>query len=122
MTEHVVASAEELDESERVIVDVEGREVAVFNLDGEYHAVLNWCAHQGGPCGVGLLSGTITSAKYNREEMNVELEWGKDGEILNCPWHAWEYDIKTGECLSRQGVTLPTFPAREQDGEIIVET
>jgi len=121
MTDHVVASAEELKESDRILVGVKGREVAVFNLDGEYFAVLNWCAHQGGPCGVGKLSNTVTEAEYDRENMEVRLEWGKDGEILNCPWHAWEYDIKTGECLSRNNVQLPTFPVREENGDIIIE-
>lgn len=120
MGEHVVASADELNDGERLIVELEGREIALFNLDGEYHALLNWCAHQGGPCGEGKISNTITDAEFDRDTLEVSLEWGKDNEILNCPWHAWEYDICSGECLSRDGVALPSFPVSVENDDLVV--
>ncbi len=116
---HVVADADEIDNGERIVTQIKGREITVFRYDGDYYAYLNWCAHQGGPCGEGTLTGT-SIASYDRETGEVDSYWGREGEILNCPWHGWEYDLTTGDCLSRTGVTLPSYPVEIEDGEIVV--
>ncbi|WP_246989716.1 Rieske (2Fe-2S) protein [Halorientalis marina] len=119
MSDYTVAKEEELDEGDRIVTEIEGREIGVFRLDGEFYAYVNWCAHQSGPPCEGKLTGT-TESKFNREELEETLSYCREGEILNCPWHGWEYDIKSGECLSRDGVGLPSFPVREEEGDIIV--
>ena len=116
---HVVASADELGAGDRLVTQIAGREVAVFNHDGEYYAYLNWCFHQGGPCCEGPISGTA-QATYDRATRETTLTWEREGEILNCPWHGWEYDLTTGDCLSRRDVTLPSYPVEVRDGEIVV--
>lgn len=116
---HRVATADEIDDGERLVIQLEGREIAVFRHDGEYYAHLNWCAHQGGPCGEGSLTGTRI-ASYDRETGEVDTSWEREGEILNCPWHGWEYDLTSGECLSRQDVTLPSYPVEIDDGAVFV--
>jgi len=116
---HTICSVDDLDPGERIVVQSEGKEIAVFNLDGEYAAYLNWCPHQGGPCCEGVVSGT-REATYDRETREVSLEWVKEGRIMNCPWHGWEFDLETGECLSRRPVELPSFPLSVEDGEIRV--
>lgn len=55
-----------------------GDEVAVFNIDGEYYAINNFCPHKGAP----LAEGTIC------------------GHIVECSWHGWQFDVRTGECLT----------------------
>lgn len=120
MTEHIVAEESEIPEGERVIVEVEGKEIGVFNVKGEYYAVLNWCVHQGGPCCEGTVDGTY-SASFNRESLEVDLAWVKEDEILSCPWHGWEYDLTTGECLSNNRYTIPQYPVHISEGEIIVD-
>jgi nitrite reductase/ring-hydroxylating ferredoxin subunit len=120
MTDYVVAAADELGAGERIVVQLEGREVGVFNLDGEYYAYLNWCAHQSGPVCEGITTGTWETATFDRETLAVELEWSGDGEVLNCPWHGWEFELRTGECLSKCGVTLPSYPTRVEDGDVVV--
>ncbi|WP_254546888.1 Rieske (2Fe-2S) protein [Halomarina pelagica] len=119
MGEHVVVSASELSEGDRVVVELEGREVAVFRLDGDLHAYLNWCAHQGGPVCEGALTGTYESS-YDREGNEVSLSWCREGEVLMCPWHGWEYDALTGECFSRRSVALPSYPVEEVGGDVVV--
>lgn len=116
---HVVANTAEIADGERLVTQIKGREIAIFHQDGEYYAYLNWCAHQGGPCGEGPLTGTEI-ASYNRETGEVESRWEREGEILNCPWHGWEYDLTSGDCLSRKGVTLPSYPIEVADGKIVV--
>lgn len=119
MEDYTVASADELSDGDRIIVQVKGRDIGVFNIDGEYYAYTSWCAHQGGPACEGRITGTM-EANCNPETRNIEKKWGRDGEILLCPWHGWEYDLKTGQALPREDVKLPSCPIREEDGDVIV--
>lgn len=119
MGEHVVATTDDLEPGDRIIVELEGREVAVFNLDGEYYAYLNYCAHQGGP----LCEGETVGKKevdFDRETLEYSFEWTREGEIIACPWHNWEFDLLSGECISREGVRLPSYPVTVTDGEVVV--
>lgn len=120
MAEHVVARDGDISEGERITVQLEGREVTVFNLDGEYHAYTNWCAHQSGPVCEGVLTGTQV-AELDEATGDLEVEWVQEGEILTCPWHGWEYDVVSGECLSKEGVALPPHPVEVEDGEVVVD-
>jgi len=120
MAGHVVCAHGELDDGDRKIVQIEGREIAVFYKNGEYTAFVNWCPHQGGPACEGLISGT-KEASYDRESREVSLEWTREGEVMNCPWHGWEFDITTGECLSRRPIQLPSYPVQIDDGNVVVD-
>ncbi|WP_137287770.1 Rieske (2Fe-2S) protein [Halorussus salinisoli] len=119
MSDHVIVAEEELADGERVVVQIEGREICVFNIDDEFFAYANWCAHQAGPACEGNITGT-TTACFDEESLEVELAYEKDDQILNCPWHGWEYDVTTGECLSRQKVQLPQYPVKVEDGNVVV--
>lgn len=115
---HYVIDANELDPGKRVLVDVEGREVAVFNIDGEYHAIANYCVHQGGPVGEGSVSGT-TTAKMSEDDW--ELCYECDNEIVSCPWHGWQFDIETGQHLAHSKFQLPTYPVTVRDGKVYLD-
>jgi nitrite reductase/ring-hydroxylating ferredoxin subunit len=91
MTRYIVATVEEIPPGGRKIVEVAGRSIGVFNLDGEFFALRNRCPHQGGPLCVGALTGLITSSGPG------EYEYSRAGEIVRCPWHGWEFDIRTGQ-------------------------
>lgn len=117
MTARAVCSTDDLDPGERIIVDTEGREIAVFNIDGEYIAVANYCVHVGGPVCEGKLSGTVTASVDE-----WEYDWEREGEILACPWHGWEFDILTGEHLSDPSYRLLTYDVTVSDGTVYVET
>jgi 3-phenylpropionate/trans-cinnamate dioxygenase ferredoxin subunit len=91
MARHVVATAGEIPPGSRKIVTVRGREIGIFNHGGEYFALLNRCPHQGGELCRGTLTGLVTSSAPGR------FEWSRPGEMLKCPWHGWEYDIRTGQ-------------------------
>ena len=72
------AKVGEINSGEAKMVEVEGREIAIFNCGGEYYALANECTHVGGP----LCEGDIDSDK------------------VTCPWHGAEFNIKTGEVLA----------------------
>jgi len=119
MTEYEICDVSELDDGERLLVQLEGRDICVFNVDGEFRAYTNWCPHQAGPACEGPLSGTL-EATYNDERFEVDFEWIREGEILACPWHGWEFDVLDGQCVSKADAKLPKRPVRVEDGSVFV--
>lgn len=83
---------------------------------GEYYAVRGFCPHQGALLGRGRLWPRIVSGGPG-EGYGLERE----AEILRCPWHAFDFDLDTGRCLGDPGLRVKTYPARLEDGQIIVE-
>jgi nitrite reductase/ring-hydroxylating ferredoxin subunit len=90
LASHVVAETGEIPPGGRKIVDVEGRSIGIFNVGGEYLAVRNRCPHQGGPLCLGTLVGAVESP-----EPGV-YRHSRPGEMIRCPWHAWEFDLRDG--------------------------
>ncbi|MFA9479282.1 Rieske (2Fe-2S) protein [Phycisphaerales bacterium AB-hyl4] len=90
---HTVCRASELPPGERKIVEINGRSIGVFNVHGNYHALRNICPHQMAPLCQGKVTGTTLPSKPN------EYQWDREGEIVRCPWHGWEFDILTGKSV-----------------------
>jgi nitrite reductase/ring-hydroxylating ferredoxin subunit len=93
VTAYVVAKASELRPGERKLVEVGGRSIGVFNVEGTFHALRNVCPHQGAPLCLGSIQGTAEESRPG------EYVWGREGRILRCPWHGWEFDLTTGESV-----------------------
>ncbi|HEX9630439.1 MAG TPA: Rieske 2Fe-2S domain-containing protein [Pyrinomonadaceae bacterium] len=76
----------------------DGNELAVYNVGGEFYATENFCPHRGAPLTDGVLC----------------------GHIVECGWHGWQFDVRTGECLT---VTekLKTYRVRTEEGVLKVE-
>ena len=89
MRKHVVATVAEI--SAAGAGAVRGRSIAVFNLGGEFFGLFNRCPHQGGPMCEGILTGLIESDEPDR--------YSRKGEIIRCPWHGWEFDVRTGQSV-----------------------
>lgn len=111
-----VTDADEIEEGDRIIVDVDGREIAIFNVDGKYFALLNFCVHQGGPLCEGSVAGIL-----DVEEESWELKYDRADEIVACPWHGWEFDITTGEHVAETDYKVPSYEVAEKDGKIYVK-
>ena len=73
------------------MVVVGGRHVALFRLGDKFHALDNMCLHRGGPLCQGELTGLILSGEPG------DYNYTRRGEIIRCPWHSWEFDIRTGQ-------------------------
>ncbi len=114
MTKHVVARADEIPPGGRKIVRVEGREVGIFNLDGEFYALKNSCPHQAARVCLGRIVGTTLPGDV------YEFRYGNEGRILRCPWHSWEYDIPTGKSVFDQNVRVVSYAVEIADGEVAV--
>ena len=88
---HVVAAVSEIPPGGRKLVRADGRAIVVFNLGGEFFALANRCPHRGGNLSKGLLTGLVLSGEPG------EYEYIRQGEIIRCPWHNWEFDVRTGK-------------------------
>jgi len=91
---HIICKAEDLPVGERMIVEINNRTIGVFNVHGEYFALRNTCPHEGAE----LCRGTITGMNLPTDKVG-EYDWVREGEIIRCPWHGWEFDIKTGKSI-----------------------
>ncbi|MCC6456134.1 MAG: Rieske (2Fe-2S) protein [Caldilineaceae bacterium] len=91
MPKHVVGTVDEIPPGERKIIEVAGRSIGVFNVGGEFYALRNTCPHQGGPLCQGRLTGLLMA------RVPGEYSYTHRGQILRCPWHGWEFDVKTGQ-------------------------
>jgi len=64
--------------SSKTIELPEGRELALYNVNGEFYATENFCPHKGAP----LVDGILCE------------------HVIECAWHGWQFDVRTGECLT----------------------
>ncbi|GGD52222.1 Rieske (2Fe-2S) protein [Paenibacillus nasutitermitis] len=93
MQKYLVASKEEVVEGKCKIVKVKNTEFGLYRVNGQYYAWKNACPHFGAPVCRGVITGTrLPSLVY-------EYEYGRENEIVRCPWHGWEFDLMTGEHL-----------------------
>lgn len=93
MPKYVVAPVEDIPPGGRKLVEVRGRPIVIFNLDGEYFGMLDRCPHQGGSLCDGQLIGLVESSQPG------EYNFSRQNEIVRCPWHGWEFDIRTGQSM-----------------------
>ena len=106
-------------DGQRAMVEVDGREVFVFEREGRFHAFENVCPHMGGPVGEGILMGKVEAVLGENRE--VLRERFSTTEIhLVCPWHGWEYDIETGECAAFRRIRLHRYEAVQRGDEVYV--
>jgi nitrite reductase (NADH) small subunit len=91
-----VARVDEVEPGTVQTVRVGDREIALARVDGEFYATQAHCLHLGGPLGEGRL----------------------EGHVLTCPWHGWQYDVRTGEHEFDRAIQLETYDVRVEDGDV----
>jgi nitrite reductase (NADH) small subunit len=95
-------------------VRIAGREMGVFNVNGSYYALRNICPHRGAP----LCRGRLRPLMVSSGVYQVDRE--REGEILKCPWHQWEFDIKTGQALFDDSLRVKTYRVEQEGDEVVV--
>lgn len=116
MAQRIVCAEADLPPGGRVIVDVDGRSIGVFNVDGRYYALNNVCPHRGAPLCLGTIGGTMLPSAPH------EYRYGLDSSVLRCPWHGWEIELETGRPLFDPGRTrVKTYAVSVVDGSIALE-
>src|SRR3954466_15075179 len=136
MARHIVARTTEIPPGGNKVVGVEGRDIVIFHVNGEFFALLNRCPHEGAP-----LAKAACVARLTSPEPGVYLR-SRVGELLRCPWHGWEFDMRNGQSyfdptrvkvrtypvavergeeLQKGPYVAETFPVRIEDSYVIVE-
>ncbi|MFC9557716.1 Rieske (2Fe-2S) protein [Rhodococcus sp. NPDC056960] len=91
--------------------------IGVFNVDGEFYALKNTCPHMGGPLCKGTVRGTSTAEVTPNKA--PEVKWVRDGEIISCPWHHWEFEIKSGRTIFASKQRVRPYPVSIEPAEVM---
>jgi len=117
---YVVGSVDELPPGTMKLVPVGKFGVGVYNVGGELVALTNYCPHRGGPLCQGQVIGWAEQG-----ERPWEIRWSRPGEILRCPWHQWEFEIKSGSAIiyqeSKRPYSIRMYPVKVEGGEVVLE-
>jgi nitrite reductase/ring-hydroxylating ferredoxin subunit len=115
-TRHVVAAVGDVPPGSRKRLSIEGRDIALFNLSGEFYALGDKCPHESGS----LCAGKIIGLAEADEPGHYRLS--RDGEFVKCPWHGWEFDIRTGQSWCDPAHTrVRAYDAHVEQGETLVK-
>ena len=91
-----ITEAHDLPQGTGIVCTTNGMTLALFNVDGTFHAVNNSCPHRAGRLGEGKL----------------------DGSTVTCPQHGWRFNVTTGDCLGRPGRKIQSYPVHLKAGEV----
>ena len=116
MPKYPICKAADIPPGSRKAVTVAGREIAIFNVEGEYFGLVNRCPHRGAKLSEGMLVGRVESTGFG------EYCLAARGATIRCPWHGWEYDLRTGRSFcDPQTVRARGYEIESVPGQAIVE-
>jgi len=94
-----VADASDLKPGQGELVEVDGQPIALFNVNGAFYALGAVCPHEGGP----LQDGDL------------------EGDTVICPWHGYDYNLRTGECSVDPELRVATFVVKTEGNGVFIE-
>jgi nitrite reductase/ring-hydroxylating ferredoxin subunit len=116
MTRHIVARTSDIPLGGNKVFGVERRDIVIFHVNGEFFALLNRCPHEGAPLAKAACAARLTSPEpgvYQRSRV---------GELLRCPWHGWEFDMRNGQSyFDPQRVKVRSYPVVVESGEVLAQ-
>jgi 3-phenylpropionate/trans-cinnamate dioxygenase ferredoxin subunit len=116
MAQHIVATVDDIPPGQRKLVNVAGRDIGIFNVGGEYFAVGNRCPHEGASLCKGRIVGLVESSEPG------SYQFSRRGELLRCPWHGWEFDLRTGKSWCEpERVKVRNYDLKVESGGALVE-
>lgn len=115
MARYAVGHVSEIPPGSRKVIEADRRSIGVFNIGGQYYAIRNLCPHQGAALCNGLVSSLVTSDRPG------EFAYEKEGEIIRCPWHFWEFDIKTGCMIVDPKTRTKTYDVTVERYDVTVD-
>ncbi|MBM4123656.1 MAG: Rieske 2Fe-2S domain-containing protein [Nitrospira sp.] len=99
MSEFVrVAGTADVAPGSGMVTEANGQSIALFNVAGTFYAIDNDCVHRGGPLGEGELV----------------------GETVSCPWHNWQYDVKTGRSLTNPSACVKSYQVKVNGADVTI--
>jgi nitrite reductase/ring-hydroxylating ferredoxin subunit len=119
MAEQFVGRASEFKDGDRQIVRLGDLEIGVFKDKGEFFAYSNYCLHQGGPACEGLTIAKVEE-RLMPDKTSRGLYFSETEMHFVCPWHGYEYDMRTGECVSDRKLKLKSYDVIQKGDDIYV--
>jgi len=110
----VIGTTSMMTDGERRLVEFSGQKIALFNVNGTVFALQNRCPHKGGPLCRGRVRPLVVECG------NSSFEYEREGEIVKCPWHQWEFELSTGQAICDPKVRVKTFTVTQQGLELVI--
>jgi NAD(P)H-dependent nitrite reductase small subunit len=98
MAEVNIAKVNDVEEGKGKIVEINGKTLALFKLNGQVYAIENTCAHRGGPLGEGEIQ----------------------DKIVTCPWHGWQFDVTNGQSVMMPGMSVKSYKVEVKGEDIVI--
>jgi len=114
--EHVVATVNEIPPGSHKLVPIGRHGVGVYNVNGAFYAIANYCPHQGGP----LCSGRARGRTIVDETAAGDAVMVRDLEFIYCPWHQWGFELTTGTTAVKPEWSIRTYPVRVVGDDVLV--
>ncbi len=119
MAEKFVAKVSDFKDGDRKIVFDRDKEIGVFRENGQFYAYSNYCLHQGGPACEGLTIAKVEE-RIMPDKTSRGLFFSETDMHFVCPWHGYEYDMKTGECVSDRRLRLKKYKVLQKGDDVYV--
>jgi 3-phenylpropionate/trans-cinnamate dioxygenase ferredoxin subunit len=111
---YVVGRVADIPVGERLLVEVNGRSIGIFNVEGEFFGIVNRCPHMGAEMCRGHVVPHMSSPGPG------EYTFDRSRHFLMCPWHGWEYDIRTGQSyLDPRNTRIRTYQIEVEEGKLL---
>jgi 3-phenylpropionate/trans-cinnamate dioxygenase ferredoxin subunit len=111
----IAIGSADLNPGERKIIEVDGKSIGLFNVNGEYFALHNRCPHMGG----NLCAGPVTGTTLPTDK--TEFIYGRVGELVRCGWHGWEFEIKSGQCTVDPKIRAKVYKVLVEDEQLVIQ-
>jgi nitrite reductase/ring-hydroxylating ferredoxin subunit len=111
-----VGAVDDFSDARAKLVSIEGREIGLIRWHDEFFAVRNICPHQAGPVSAGAVRPKLSSVSSLGR-----LEVDEDCPVLSCPWHGWEFELRSGRSVSGHPYRVGTYPVHLKHGRVLIE-
>ena len=113
----MVATVDEIPSGKHKLVPIGRHGVGVYNVNGTFYAIANYCPHQGGP----LCSGRVRGRTIVDETAPGDAVMVRDQEYIYCPWHQWGFELTTGTTTVKPEWSIRTYPVRVVGNDVVVQ-
>lgn len=110
-----VGAVSEFEEAKLRIVEAEGRSIGIMRWQGEFLAARNQCPHMRAPICEGKVSPALIGACVGEATVDVNRP------VIGCPWHGWQFDLRTGQAVWGEKLRVQTFRVECHNGRVMVE-
>lgn len=114
-----VCQEADIPEGGRKVIAEDGVEIGVFRVDGALVAWRNHCPHVGGPVCQGRMLKRVEE-RLDAERRSLGIHYVEGSLNVICPWHGYEFDVRTGKHVGIEQVRLAGVPVKSRDGAIYV--